>query len=224
MRGPAGLRLQNEIDIGVWPHVQIDLYENMTFNEESDGVRRVQQEGNQIEARIAIPSYYGQMFANPVIYLEWHPRHNAPDRAEFRMLLGGAPRPWFYLVVNPYFETNVQETDIYTATTDAAGMAQVVKSSKYIADMELGTTVAAGFRLHDKLRLSAELKIGADMLGDPDNTLHFVWFVGPGFILKPLPAKYRKYLKIMATCLFAMPGTPNQAQQIEPLIILGSQF
>lgn len=222
VRAPAELLMQHEIEIGVWPHVQIDLYENITFNVEDDGVRRAQQEGNQIEARIAIPSYYGQMFANPVIYLEWHPRHGEPDRAELRLLLGGAPKRWFYLVVNPYVETNVESTDVYTVSTDP--MRTVVHTTKFLADMELGTTIAAGFRINDRLRLSAEMKIGADMLGDEDNQLHFVWFLGPGFILKPLPPKYAKYLKVMATCLFAMPGTHSGAQQFEPLVILGSQF
>jgi hypothetical protein len=74
------------------------------------------------------------------------------------------------------------------------------------------------------LRLSAELKIGADMLGDENNHLHFVWFLGPGLILKPLPGKLRQYLKIMGTCLFAMPGTASGAQRFEPLFILGAQF
>lgn len=222
VRQPAELLMQHEIEIGVWPHLQIDLYENLTFNVEDDGVRRAQQEGNQLEARIAIPSYYGQMFANPVIYLEWHPRHGEPDRAELRLLLGGAPKRWVYLVVNPYVESNVESTDVYTVSTDP--MRTVVHTTKFLADMEFGTTVAAGFRLNDHLRLSAELKIGADMLGDEDNKLHFVWFLGPGFILKPLPPKYEKYFKIMATCLFAMPGTAAGAQQFEPLVILGSQF
>jgi tellurite resistance-related uncharacterized protein len=221
VRAPAELLMQHEIEIGVWPHLQIDLYENMTFNVEDDGVRRAQQEGNQIEARIAIPSYYGQMFANPVVYLEWHPRHGEPDRAELRLLLGGAPKKWLYLAVNPYVETNVESTDVYSVSTNPLG--GVVHTTRFIADMEFGTTVAAGFRINDRLRLSAELKIGADMLGDEDNKLHFVWWLGPGFILKPLPPKYRQYLKIMATCLFAMPGTPSDAQQFEPLVSLGSQ-
>jgi hypothetical protein len=207
VRGPAELLMQHEIEIGLVPHLQIDLYENLTFNVDPDGVRRVQQEGNQIEARIAIPSYYGQVFANPVIYLEWHPRHGDPDRAEVRLLLGGAPTRWLYLAVNPYIETNIEET-----------------AGKYIADMEFGTTIAAGFRVAEQLRLSAEIKIGADMLGDPNNQLHFVFFAGPGFIWKPLPQRWRKYLKVMATCLFAIPPTPAEAQQFEPLFILGSQF
>lgn len=225
VRAPSELLMLHEIEIGVWPHLQIDLYEDITFNVEAEGVRRIQQNGNQIEVRIAIPSYYGQIFGNPVIYLEWYPRHNAPDRAEARLLLGGAPTKWLYLAINPYAETNVEVTEISTAAIDPlTRLPTVVKSSKFIADMEFGTTAAAGFRVTDAFRLSAELKIGADMLGDEDNHLHFVWFIGPGFILKPLPPKHRKYLKVMGTLLVAMPGTNSGAQQIEPLLIIGSQF
>ncbi len=224
-RAPTELLWQHEIELGVWPHVQIDVYENITFDVEDDGVRRIQQEGNQIEARIAIPSYYGQIFGNPVLYFEWHPRHDQPDRAEFRLLLGGSPRPWLFIAINPYVETNVEPTDTYAAGVDPiTRMPTVVKTSQFIADMELGTTAAVGFRITDGFRVSAELKIGADMLGDAGNKLHFVAFVGPGFIYNPLPPKLRQYLKIMFTCLFALPGTDAGAQQFEPLVILGSQL
>jgi hypothetical protein len=161
----------------------------------------------QIEARIAIPSRYGQIPLNPVVYLEFHPRHDAPDRAEIRLLLGGAPTPWLYLAANPYFEGNVE-------TTNGA----------YVADAEVGTTLAAGFRVASWLTLNAEAKIGGDMLGRADNQLRFVWFAGPGLLAKPLPGRLKRYLKIMATCLFALPGTDGAAQEFEPLVILGSQW
>jgi len=217
---PTEILWQHEVEIGLFPHVQIDLYENMTFNQEADGVRRVQQEGNQIEARIAIPSYYGQIPTNPVIYVEWHPRHNAPDRAELRLLLGGSPTRWLFLAANPYVETNVEPSDV--PVVSPVGAPSTV--SKFVADMEFGTTLAAGFRVARWLRLSAEVKIGADMLGDVDNKLHFVWWAGPGFIVKPLPEKYSKYLKIMGTCLFGIPPTPSDAQRFEPLLIIASQL
>jgi hypothetical protein len=226
VRAAPEFRFQAEVEIGLFPHVQIDLYENLNFNVGEDGVRGIQQEGVQIEARVAIPSYYGEMFGNPVLYFEFHPRHNQPDRGEFRLLLWGAPTSWMYLAVNPYIEGNLQPTDILSAALDNSGQPTITKTSKYIADAEFGTTVALGFKLHERFRISGEIKIGADMLGDADNKLHFVWFAGPGFILKPLPPRYNKYLKIMGTCLFAMPGTElsSGAQEIEPLLIVGSQF
>jgi hypothetical protein len=204
---PTEFLLQQEIELGVWPHLQIDLYENLSFNQDENGHRGVAQEGVQIEARVAIPSYYGQIPTNPVLYLEFHPRHDAPDRAELRLLLGGAPLPWLYLAANPYVETNLEQT-----------------SGKFIADMEVGTTLAMGFRVHETLTLSAETKIGGDMLGDPDNHLHFVWWAGPGFIWKPLPRPIRRYFKVMATFLIAIPPTDPAAQRFEPLFIIGSQW
>ncbi len=222
--GPTELLLQQEIELGVVPHLQIDLYENIT-NVDANGNPNWSQEGVQIEARIAIPSYYGQMFANPVVYLEFHPRHNQPDRAEVRLLLGGAPTRWFFLAINPYVELNVEPTDMQSAVL-VNGAPAIKTVTSFIADMEFGTTVAAGFRVTDWLSMSAETKIGADMLGDPNNQLHFVWYFGPGFIVKPLPARIRKHLKIMGTMLFAMPGTATGAgaQRYEPLFIVGSQF
>jgi hypothetical protein len=205
LRGTTEYLWQHEIEIGLFPHLQIDLYENLIH----DDATPLKQEGVQIEARIAIPDHYGQMPLNPVVYLEFHPRHADPDRAEVRLLLGGAPTHWLYLVANPYFETNIEPTP---------------GKLRFVMDAELGTTLAAGFRITDGLRLSAEAKIGGDMLGDVTNKLHFVWFLGPGVIWKPLPRAYRRYFKIMATCLFAMPGTDVNAQEFEPLVILGSQW
>ncbi len=207
VRAPAELRLQQEIEIGLTPHLQLDLYENLTFNVEDTGRRGVQQEGLQIEARISFGERYGQLFGNPVLYLEWHPHRHEPDRAEVRLLLGGELSDSVYLAVNPYFETNIAPTE-----------------GRWLLDAEVGTTVALGLRLSEWLRISAELKIGADMLGDDADRFHFVAWGGPGFILKPLPGRFRKHLKIMGTLLIALPGTPPQAQQFEPLVILGSQF
>lgn len=203
-RGPNEYLWQHEIEIGIYPHVQIDLYENLIND---DGSHDLKQEGVQIEARIAVGSYYGQVPLNPVVYLEFHPRHDAPDRAEVRILLGGAPRRWLSLAANPYFEGNVEPTN-----------------GKYVADAEVGTTLAAAFRVTSWLSLDAEAKIGGDMLGHADNKFRFVWFFGPGFLAKPLPGKLKRYLKIMGTCLFAMPGTDSGAQELEPLVILGSNW
>jgi hypothetical protein len=216
-RAPAELLFQHEVEIGVFPHVQLDLYENLTFNVEDDGHRGVQQEGVQLEARIAIPSYYGQIFGNPVIYLEWHPRHNDADRAEVRILLGGQLHPRVFLALNPYFETNVEQS--------GAGCPGAAPC--WILDAEVGTTIAVGVKITDWLRASAELKIGGDMLGDPNNKFHFVAWAGPGFIVKPLPGKLQHYLKIMGTLLIDLVprDDPNVAPQLlEPLFIVATQL
>src|SRR5262249_35711431 len=79
--------LQTEIEIGLSPHIQIDIYENLQVQPG----QQIDQEGNQIEMRYSIASSYGQIWGNPTLYLEWHPRHNAPDRPEGRVLIGGTP-------------------------------------------------------------------------------------------------------------------------------------
>jgi hypothetical protein len=216
---------QAEIEIGAYPHLQIDLYQNFNYNIDTDGVRRVTPEGTQIEARIAIPDYWGQMFLNPVIYLEWHPQYGGPERAEIRFLLAEDLSERVLLAVNPYFETNVTKTDTPVISTQN-GMPTAALNSQFIADAEFGATVAAAIRVADGFNLSAQAKIGADMLGT--NTPHFVAWVGPGLFLKPLPEPYSKYLKLMATVLYGVAGTDNtdgtQGQQIEAQFIVGSQF
>src|SRR5579883_1066082 len=192
---PAELLLQAEIEVGLVPHLQLDIYENLISDPGPGAPRTLRQEGNQIELRIAIPSYYGQIFGNPVIYLEWHPRRADPDRFEARLLLGGAPTRWLYLAMNPYVELNVEPTDVTSAAVNGLGQPVVVTRSTMLYDMEVGATLAAGFRVAEWLRLSVEAKVGGDMLGSADNALHFVAFAGPGFIVKPIPKSQR--LKIM---------------------------
>jgi hypothetical protein len=220
---------QAEFMIGAWPHLQLDVYQNINYNVDSDGVRRVTPEGNQIEARIAIPSYYGQIFANPVIYLEWHPQYGGPERAEIRLLLGGEVTDWMILAVNPYFETNVTKTDSPVVVIQN-GMPTPALHSEFIADAEAGATIAAGFKITDGLRLSAQAKVGGDMLGSSTNTFHLVAWAGPGLIWKPLPEPYSRLLKIMATCMFGLAGTDlhdpdaGAGQSVEAQFIVGSQF
>lgn len=200
-RGATSLLFQQEVEIGLWPHLQLDLYENLSFDYERfapdgtpQGSRSVSQEGNQIELRIAIPSYYGQIFANPVIYLEWRPRHSAPDRAEARLLLGGELLPRLYLAVNLIYEVNVEGS---------------------VRDQEAGASVGVGYGLHEKLRLGFEARGGGDQLGS--NTWHGVAYLGPSVIWKPLG----KRLKLMGSWLF---GLTSDSHSHLPTLIVGTQL
>ena len=216
---------QNEIEIGVFPHVQIDIYENLLYNDDGSGTgnRSLQQEGVQLEARIAIPSYYGQIFGNPVVYVEFHPRHNQPDRGEIKLLLGGALSDRVFVAVNPYLESNLE------TTPGGGGMdAKGNPVDKMIYDAEAGLAGAIGVKVTDWLRLSLQFKSGVDMLGTSTNDWHFVAWAGPGFILRPLPGKLAQYLKIVGTFLVDVTGktwSPDAApQQFEPVVIVGTQF
>ena len=243
-RNPASMRFFEEIEWGVAPHLQIDLYGDFHYDLQSDNQRHLSYEAWRAELRIAIPNHYGQLPLNPVVYFEWISSPSGPARAEARVLLGGSPTPWLFLAANPYFELNVQQSTVDVA--GAAGTMTTQSQQRWLEDAEAGTTLAAGFRVTDWLRLSVETKIGVDMLGDALNKYHFVWWAGPGFIIKPLPERFRKYVKIVGTVLFKMPGTDTDGagvtpdcfvpgfarasscyelpQMVEPTIIIGSQL
>lgn len=234
---PASIRFFQEVSWGVAPHLQIDLYGEFHLDAQTDvttgkdnASRYLSYEGWRAELRIAIPSHYGQIPLNPVLYLEWMSFPHDPNRAEARLLLGGQVTSWLFLAANPYFELNVTTTD-KSFGKDAMG--NDVTKPVYLMDAEVGTTLAAGFRITDWFNLSLQAKIGGDMLGDENNRLHFVCWAGPGFIVKPLPAKYQQYLKIIGTALFLIPGSDvnggagrghDLPQQYEPTLIISSQI
>lgn len=138
--------LQAEIEIGLTPHLQIDLYEVLQILPGQP----LTHEGNRIELRYSIAREYGAIWANPTIYLEWHPRRDAPDRAEARLLLGGQIFGRLLGAVNFYFEQNVET------------------SSPEGTDTEVGAHWAASYGLMgNSLRIGGELKTGLDKHGGP---------------------------------------------------------
>lgn len=167
---------QVEIEMGIAPHLQLDIYQNFT----TDGELRV--EGEQIELRYALGLNYNEIPLNPVLYLEWHPRNGLQDRAEFRLLLGGDVGKLVW-ASNLYYEMNVDGYD----SPNAQGK-----------DIEAGVSGAASYGFGDLLRLGAEVQAGADDHGLP--TLAPVLLVGPNALLK-LPALG---LKLTATVFFGV--------------------
>lgn len=158
-------------------------------------------EGNQLELRYSFGRHYNEIPLNPVLYLEWHPRHLAQDRAEVRLLLGGDAGSKFLWASNLFFEMNV---DDYNASY-AEGK-----------DMEVGATVAGSYAaVGDVLRLGGELKAGGDMHGEP--TLSPMVLVGPSALLK-----VRKLgLKLTATVFF---GLMERDPRVQTLLIAGWAF
>jgi len=188
--------LQLEIEIGLTPHIQLDLYQNFIL---SNGQFDV--EGNQFEMRYAFASQYNEISWNPVLYLEWHPRKQAQDRAEVRLLMGGDLPAAGLWAVNLFFEGNVD----YFKASYAEGF-----------DGEMGATAAVSFPvLKDVLRLGAELQGGVDQHGSP--RFYASGFLGPDLLLTYRPAG----LKLTATALFGLfPEDPR----VRLLVIAGWQF
>ncbi len=184
--------LQAEIEIGLTPHIQLDLYEVLQVLPGQP----LAHEGNRIELRYSIAREYGAIWANPTIYLEWHPRHDAPDRAEVRVLLGGQIAGRLLGAVNFYYEQNVQ-----TSTPEGT-------------DAEVGAQWAAGYGLlGNTLRLGAELKTGFDKHGGPKFLAAIA--AGPNAVLKI------GSFKLTGTFLY---GFASDDPRLEPFLIAGYAF
>ena len=171
--------LKLEIEIGLTPHIQIDIYQNFSLTGDQWDV-----EGNQLELRYAFASQYNEIRWNPVLYVEWHPRKGAQDRAELRLLMGGDLPAAGLWATNLYAEGNID----YFNASYAEGF-----------DGEFGATAAVSFPVvGDVLRLGAEVRGGVDQHGSP--RFYASGFVGPNILLTYRPAG----LKLTATALFGL--------------------
>ena len=94
---------QQEIEYGLTDRIQIDFYLNQIQQANST---MIDGEGAQFELRWALADW-GKIPANPVIYLEYHPRKNDPDKAEVRFLFGGNLAPRLHWTLNFAAETEL---------------------------------------------------------------------------------------------------------------------
>jgi hypothetical protein len=192
--GTDSFLYQAEVEIGLTSHIQLDLYENL---QQLPG-QGLTQEGNQIELRYSLAKRYGEIWGNPTLYFEWHPRHGAPDRGEVRLLLGGQlGLPHLMGATNLYIEQNID--DRHTS----AGI-----------DGELGAYFSASYGLFgDHLRLGAEGKLGGDQHATP--TYFLAAEVGPNVVLAA------HHWKLTLTWFF---GLTTHDPVVEPYLIAGYQF
>lgn len=181
--------LQAEIEIGVLPHLQLDLYQNVVKEPGADW----KHEGNQIEARISFADY-GEIWANPVLYLEWHPRDD-DDKYEVRVLLGGEVARGVLVAVNPFWEHDVQGAQTWEWGGTAGLSAAIARDA-----VHLGLEFKAAFER-------------AEGAGETEQA----YLLGPNVFAKVLDDR----LKLMAT--FFM-GLNEGARLFEPIFIVGSEL
>ena len=193
---------QTEIEIGLTKRVQLDIYENLSTES-----GELEHEGNQIEARIAIDPVYGRTPLNPVIYLEWHPRHLTGDRAEVRLLGGEALLADKLLAAgNLFYEQNV---------TDSIGE---MGAPEYIANPEYGATAGASYAFAGQtFRGGAEAKVAFEKERFSDEEWEFQVLAGPNLSGRIGGERF----KWQATMLF---GITDDAKQIDAFFIVGSGF
>jgi hypothetical protein len=200
--GDAFHILQTEVELGLSPRLQLDIYENLIIK---DG--ELNHEGNQIEARIAVDPVYGRTPLNPVVYVEWHPRHLDGDRAELRLLAGDEIIPGKLVgAVNLFYEQNLTESP------DGMG------GATFIPNPELGFTAAASAAVAGQaLRLGAEIKYAMEKEMWSDARWEQQFLIGPN-----ISARIRgEQLKAYITVLF---GVTDDAKQVDSFFILASGF
>lgn len=175
---------------------EVDVYANYA-HDQLDGFHI---EGAQIEGRIA-PFRYGQVFLNPVLYLEWHPQNRDANRAEARLLLGGQLfTPRLHAALNPFWEQNLDSADGVRA--------------HYVADREIGLSAALQYAIIDRhFALGAEARVLADQQGAPTSYQS---------VVKAGPALWLNFddghVFLTATALV---GLTNKSDLLNPIVILG---
>lgn len=197
---PAYSIVQLEYEVGLTDRIQLDLYENFT---DKGGEWTV--EGTKIETRIAVDPVYGRTPLNPVVYLEIHPLHLGPVRAETRLLLGEQILDEKLLAaVNLFYEQNV------TKESDGAG------GKVYVPNPEAGFTAAASYAVAgQKLRIGAEVKYAIEKELFDDARWEQQFLVGPNLSTRLAGNR----LKLFSTVLF---GVTDDAKKIDAFVILAS--
>lgn len=193
--------VQLEFEVGITDRIQLDVYENLT-----DEGGRWTREGSQIEARIAVDPAYGRTPGNPVVYLEWHPLHLGPARAEGRLLLGDALYgEKLFGAANLFYEQNV------TRSGDGMG------GELWIPNPEAGVTAAASYEVvdHQRLRLGAELKFALEKETFDDPTWEQQLLIGPNLATRVAGER----LKLFATALI---GVTDDAKRVDAYVIAAS--
>jgi hypothetical protein len=172
---PDGQFFQTEIEMGIAPHVQVDIYANYEFGQNSTtGAYQVAKGGHTgvaAEVRIALGNYWGQIWGNPTLYFELTSQYYNSPRAEFRLLLGGTVfTPKLLAAFNFGFERNI------------------FRDSSSGIDYELKGDFGLNYEVVSNIfRVGLEATLGFDSHGtlNPDGSsqLHYVAQFGPSILL-----------------------------------------
>jgi hypothetical protein len=187
---------QLEYEVGVVKGLQFDAYFNYGYDKDEGP----HIEGASLETRIA-PWDYGQIWGNPVLYLEFKGQTRAADRAEARILLGGElGLPKLRGGVNAFYEQNVD-----SATGDL---------DDYELGIETGASAAISYAIVPEYSVGIEGRLAAEQQGAaPDNPDAFqsvlkvgpsMWFnlaEGHFFIVATMLAGMTEYSDALATTL-----------------------
>jgi len=124
--------------VGLTDHVQLAVAED--FGRPSDG--EVAHQGSRVALRYSVAGAYGQVPGNPVVEVEFNPRHLSPDRAAIRASAGGAVTDRVVTATGVFLEQNLERHT-------PAGV-----------DGSFGVTASGSYRYRDHTRFGAELALG----------------------------------------------------------------
>jgi hypothetical protein len=199
---------QTEIEMGIAPHLQVDIYANDEFDQDASGNYHVAVGGHTgvaAELRVALGNAWGQIPGNPTLYFELTSQYYNSPRAEFRLLLGDTFfTPKLLGALNLAFERNI----FRDSTT---GIDYEIK-----ADFGLNYEI-----VHDIFRAGVEGVLGFDSHGTIDaegyTLLHPVVAFGPSVLL----TEPKKRIKVLAALLH---GFADWDQPWMPTVIVSTTF
>jgi hypothetical protein len=206
---------QTEIEMGIYKHVQLDIYANYQFGQKDNGDYHVAPGGHTgiaAEVRVAIGDYWGQIWGNPTLYFELQSQYYNSPRAEVRLLLGGNIISSKLLgALNLAFERNIFRDD-------ASGI-----------DYELKAAYGVNYEIiPDALRFGIEGVLGFDSHGNIDpnapggvaigqQKMFPVAEIGPSVVVMTPDKRF----KILAAMLF---GLAEYDQPYQPTVIVSTSF
>jgi hypothetical protein len=180
---------QQEIEWGIARHLQLDFYVNEIKSPEEN----LKFEGVQLELRYAFGDW-NQVFLNPTLYFEYHPKNVGTDAAEVRLLLAQSLTPQWHFSANLAYETELfnEETHEYAITMGTA--------------RSLNKTFALG------------LEAKSEWVDVKDNRGHMTNedYAGPSIQWKPTPSSHVDFA--------FMGGLNNDSNSSEGTLIFGQDL
>jgi hypothetical protein len=159
-------RWQSEIGFGFEGGWQLDLYEN--YGREPDGPTK--HEGVQVEGRYALGKW-GEIPANPTLYLEYVANYRAADKVEAKLLLAdelGGGWHWASNLVYEQETSGVRETELALS----GGLSYALLDSRFSVGVEANAERVTGKGFRSSHAASNEFLVGPAFQWRPTENCH----------------------------------------------------
>jgi hypothetical protein len=190
-----------EFEFGLGHRLQLDLY--LETQQEAFGEWGLS--GEKFEVRYAFADW-GQLWANPTLYVEWTRQHEGPHKAEVKLLLGDELSPRVHWGVNLVYE-------------------RVLGGDR---SAEYAVTGGVSYTLKDEqFSLGGEMKVElVDVTGRRFKFDAFEVLVGPSLQWRPVKAAHVDLVALVGTEFEREgPGSDFESAVIlEPTFVFGWEF